>query len=439
MTPDIYINNGTYFNFLTPETASYTIYDIANALSKLCRFTGQPDNFYCPTLDQRILTSNLEWKFAGDLKLGDSLVGFDEYPTNDGNKINRRKLRPTNITFLTNVKRNILRLEFSDGSTVKCSEEHPWLISTKTSNNQIWKTSIDIKNDIALGRKRYINRYIDTWGYNPNRNAGWLAGLYDGEGHLSFTNRRGTILAVSQNKGLVFDEIEKVLKEYNIDYSVQRTGNQNTFSFVNKGGWPKILQFLGEFRSIRLLNKFHASFLDGNFEKYLTSMSGPLEIVKVYDEGEEWVAGIETNTHTYFCEGFGAHNSVAEHSVNVSYLVEEKLEMEALLHDGSEAFINDISTPLKQLLPQYKVIEERIERDVCRRFNLPYPLTPAVKYADKQAYGVEKLQVMHNYEYTEYLNGIKIPDLKIKFLTHTEAKTAFLERYFEILGKKDVV
>lgn len=102
------------------------------------------------------------------------------------------------------------------------------------------------------------------------------------------------------------------------------------------------------------------------------------------------------------------------------------------MHDASEAFINDISTPLKHLLPQYQAIEARIEADVCRRFELPYPLTPAIKYADKQAFYIEKEQVMKNYDSLEYLNGIEKPNIIIKFLNHSEAKEAFLERYFEI-------
>ena len=146
------------------------------------------------------------------------------------------------------------------------------------------------------------------------------------------------------------------------------------------------------------------------------------------------------NALSKICRFTGQGNefySVAEHSVFVSLLVEDSLAMEALLHDASEAFIGDVSTPLKRLLPEYKVIEERIEQDVCRRFDLPYPLTPAVKYADKQAFYVEKEQVMGNLNSLEYLNGVEKPDIKIKFLNHTEAKTAFINRYFELKRKME--
>jgi hypothetical protein len=63
--------------------------------------------------------------------------------------------------------------------------------------------------------------------------------------------------------------------------------------------------------------------------------------------------------------------SVAEHCVHVARLVPLELGRAALLHDGSEALIHDISRPLKAMLPEYKVIEGRIEIDLARRFALP--------------------------------------------------------------------
>lgn len=63
--------------------------------------------------------------------------------------------------------------------------------------------------------------------------------------------------------------------------------------------------------------------------------------------------------------------SVAEHSVYVSLLLPKKKALYGLLHDASEAYLADIASPVKQLLPEYKVLEEKIMDRVAVAFGLP--------------------------------------------------------------------
>lgn len=59
--------------------------------------------------------------------------------------------------------------------------------------------------------------------------------------------------------------------------------------------------------------------------------------------------------------------SVAEHSIAVSVLTNS---LEGLLHDASEAYITDISSPVKPLLANYRDLERRITTAIEKQFGL---------------------------------------------------------------------
>ncbi len=63
--------------------------------------------------------------------------------------------------------------------------------------------------------------------------------------------------------------------------------------------------------------------------------------------------------------------SVAEHSIFVAMQCPRELTLAGLLHDAAEAYIGDVTRPLKQLLkPIYKPIEAAFEQAIAERFGL---------------------------------------------------------------------
>jgi len=75
--------------------------------------------------------------------------------------------------------------------------------------------------------------------------------------------------------------------------------------------------------------------------------------------------------------------TVAEHSYNVAMLCPPHLALEGLLHDASEAYLNDIASPIKQFLPEYKEMEEKVLRAIYTKYMLGMPMSKAVHNADK--------------------------------------------------------
>ncbi len=74
--------------------------------------------------------------------------------------------------------------------------------------------------------------------------------------------------------------------------------------------------------------------------------------------------------------------SVAQHSVHVASIVPPEHYSEALMHDAAEAYAGDIVRPLKQLLPDFKIVEDRIERVIADKYGLRFPWHDQIKHAD---------------------------------------------------------
>lgn len=91
--------------------------------------------------------------------------------------------------------------------------------------------------------------------------------------------------------------------------------------------------------------------------------------------------------------------SVAEHSVLVSLLIEDRggsllEQMEGLLHDATESVLADIASPVKQGLQDYKQLEKRLDATLRQQFSLPPVQTEIVTLSDWLALFIEAAVLM---------------------------------------------
>lgn len=131
-----------------------------------------------------------------------------------------------------------------------------------------------------------------------------------------------------------------------------------------------------------------------------------------------------------------AFYSVAEHSVLVSQIVPQA-ELAALFHDAAEAFVGDVSRPLKQLLPEYTKIEKRIERAIFQQFGIEWPPPPDVKAADHSVMAAEQAILMPPGT-NEWLRAANISpaNVDIRCLDPMAARSLFLDRFSKLMRER---
>lgn len=152
------------------------------------------------------------------------------------------------------------------------------------------------------------------------------------------------------------------------------------------------------------------------------------EDIRIADIAESLSKICRFNGH---CNGF---YSVAQHSVIVSQSVPAKDALWGLLHDASEAYIHDISRPLKSssIFAPYKMLEEHIMSLIARRFHLPGTMPQSVKEADEIALHNEAFYLMRKPSWVEMDKVHKTGVDCYKPLSHTEAKEQFIARFNEL-------
>lgn len=130
--------------------------------------------------------------------------------------------------------------------------------------------------------------------------------------------------------------------------------------------------------------------------------------------------------------------SVAQHSVNVSYICDQADALWGLMHDASEAYLVDIPSPLKRSgkFESYKELEAHMQKAICERFDLPIVEPPSVKRADTILLATEARDLMSPL-HPDWIQPCEPLPFKIEPLSQQDAKNLFMKRFFELTIGKD--
>lgn len=249
----------------------------------------------CLTPDHRVLTADLQYVELGFIKVGDKLVSFDEEVVNKRS----RRYKTGTVEAVKREIKEVFKVTLASGKEFKVTADHRWLV--KTGSRYYWKTTDTLRKGTC------IPRLFNEWKTETSYEAGWLSGMYDGEGSLSQRNTTGGTsmsLAISQNAGPVLDKIHDELSGFDFLSGSKNANGRNCWQLRLTGGTTTIAEFLGRIRPLRLLNKFKPEFLG--------RINSPNEnndkVVSIENIGEQEIVQIAIDASTMIVEGYPHHN-----------------------------------------------------------------------------------------------------------------------------------
>ena len=254
-------------------------------------------SYNCLTPDTKVLTGDLRYVEIGSVQVGDVLVGFDEETQTKGA---HRKIRETTVIKAERILRPTYEIALSDGTVVKASDGHLWLVST-AGRRTVWK-----RTDELTSTDR-IFKIFDTWKHIEDYRTGYLSAAFDGEGHFS----RQAMLGFSQRENVMLGKVRKFLDELGFKYwERHETGTNNDVTVLHiAGGRAGMSRFLGQIRPERLLQKVDLNSFGsiGRHDFVGQDFEHPL-VLSVTSVGEQEVVALETTTQTFIAEGLASHN-----------------------------------------------------------------------------------------------------------------------------------
>ena len=178
---------------------------------------------------------------------------------------------------------------------------------------------------------------------------------------------------------------------------------------------------------------------------YLQTVSG--RFVNPFDPDPEQLDAGDIARALANLSRFGGHTrafySVAQHSVIVSRLVEERGgdaedAFAALMHDATEAYLGDMPHPIKHRSPlgaAFKEVEGQLEQVLSKHFNIKSGV-PEIKRVDRALLATERKALSgENWHWPE-LDGVEPLDLELVAWPPDEAAQRFAARFAELEAKR---
>ncbi len=269
---------------------------------------------YCVDPASKVLRDDLTWATSESLVVGDGLIGFDEHY--GAGKGNQRKFRASTVTSVRRISAPQRVRVFTSQGDITVSADHRFLVRQHKHRGG-WVEARHLKEEDQIA---FLSK---PWETDEGREAGYLAGFVDGEGHTS-SHRIGW----AQKSGEVLLRVCAALEAREFDFCLTYpSGDNDVWKAGMKGGLGEQLRFVGSIRPSRLLPQSRRMWEGRRIWGQQTPIA---KVTRIENLPEGDVIAVGTSTHTLITEGFLSHNCADYSAIEARVLLWLAEDEEAL-------------------------------------------------------------------------------------------------------------
>jgi hypothetical protein len=276
-----------------------------------------PENCVAP--ETPILCADLSWRPAAELETGDEIVAFTDVPEGAPMQMPGRRFATAALVHNYAIRKPCFEIA-AGGRVVTASADHPWLVrrpAPRASGAGIRMAWIWVRSD-ELEDGDLLAELAEPWTGDRSWDAGWLAGILDGDGSLHRSERaeKGIFwqMIVGQRQSRTLERLVDAFDERGFAVTVTERPRDQGFPHRQRffdvkllGGRAAVTRLMGEIRPPRFWERADVRSLweGGRVDRSVKYV--PVE--EVIAVGEQPVASIETSVGTFITDGFLSHNS----------------------------------------------------------------------------------------------------------------------------------